>query len=93
LSSNAPELPESGWHVLWDDAARRFIARHPANHLEHGGLVADWILKVRQEGPPPDRMEVREDLYISSVGAHLIAEYLVVPAEYLVIVKDFLPAS
>lgn len=91
MSSNAPELPSSGWRILYLPAYQAFIG--DSANLRYAGVVADWIVAVREHGPPPDGIEAGDDYHLSAIpGTSLTVEYLVIPSEYLVIVKQFLPA-
>lgn len=89
MSSPAPDLPSSGWRVLYRQAFEAFFA--DAANLRYGGPVSDWIISCREHGPPEHGIDAGDDYHVSEVpGTPLIAEYLVIEAEYLVIIKRFL---
>lgn len=88
LTCSALELPRSGWRVNFDDAFKAFVLQ-PAN-LPHVGAVSDWIVAVRANDPPLDSISAGGDLHILSVpSAPVMAEYFIIEAECLVIMKRF----
>jgi hypothetical protein len=88
LSSVAPRLPESGWKVLYKDALTAFLADE--RNLEHAGAVAEWIERCRADGPPAQGIDAGQDIMLSALaGTRIVAEYLVVDFEFLIIVKEF----
>ncbi len=86
--SVAPKLPDSGWKILYDDALTRFLRTE--RNLEWAGAVTDWIVACRRDGPPRDGIDAGADVHLSQIaGSRVTAEYLVIEAEFLIIVKDF----
>lgn len=88
MTGVAPRLPSSGWKILYEDALNNFLAN--AGNLEHAGAVADWVVACRKNGPPQHGVDADEDFHLSPIpGTRIVAEYLVIAAEFLVIVKEF----
>lgn len=84
----APQLPSSGWQILYLDAFTRFLAG--SKNLPYAGPVSDWIVACRAFGPPPDGVEAGDDFYLSRVmDTPVVAEYLIVLHEFLIICKEF----
>ena len=84
----APQLPSSGWKVLYLEAFTRFLA-DPKN-LAYAGSVSDWIVARREHGPPPDGLEAGDDFHLSRVqDTPVIAEYLIIEPEFLIICRQF----
>jgi hypothetical protein len=88
LTGVGPKLPESGWRILYEDALTAFLKDE--RNLELAGLIGDWIVACRRDGPPSHGIDAGDDLHLSPVmGTRVVAEYLVVEYEFMIVVREF----
>ncbi|MGQ0804769.1 MAG: hypothetical protein ACT4PI_13020 [Actinomycetota bacterium] len=91
MTGVAPRLPSSGWRILYEEAFAAFLADE--RNLQHAGAVADWIVSCRANGPPAEGIDAGDDFHLSAVPGtrpQVVAEYLVIESEFLIIVKAFM---
>jgi hypothetical protein len=86
-AGSSPQLPETGWKVLYSDALTSWIQGAPSLLLV--GPVTEWIHAVEVTGPPVDGVRAVDDLFIAPVGdTKITVSYIVIEYEFLVILKQ-----
>jgi hypothetical protein len=81
------KIPDSGWHVHYQRALTDWLASEPpATWITP---TVEWLRGLESLGPPPDAKAIGEDLYLVRVpGTKVDARYLVIPFEYLILIKQ-----
>lgn len=81
-----PDHPD--WHVLYQDPLQAWLQREPP--LLWITPVTEWVEGCKLAGPPPNARPISEDRFLDNVpGTNIVAEFLLVEYEYLIIVKEF----